>query len=678
MVDATETSGFFRRSVRYRLLAIALVPMLVVLPLLLAIGIYRWNDRFDAVTIAKVNDDLTIARQYLSRILESTENRLIAVGESERFRQLLRAGRSADHAFPAYLEATSRQDGFDFLYVVADDGENLANDRAASPAALRSDWPVIVSALAGRSKTAIDVFAASELSAFSPQLAERARVEIVPAMRDGSPAGLVETRGLVLLSAASLLLPDGRRAALVGGILLNRNLDFVDAINDLIYHGAGLPDGGTQGTATLFLDDVRISTNVRLFGERRAIGTRVSNAVRSAVLDQGKIWLDSAFVVNDWYVSAYEPLVDSYGRRVGMLYAGFLEAPFATAKHETWLTVGVAFLLAVLATVPLFLFWARTIFRPLERMKNTIARVERGDLAARTGPVENSDEIGLVATELDRLLNGIQTRDAELRLWNDQLSHRAEQRTLELRDTAERLESTTRQLVMSEKLATIGEITAGVAHEINNPIAVMQGNLEVIRDMMGPAADQAKIEFHLIDQQMHRITEIVTKLLQFAKPQEYADSAEDYAPADIISDTLPLVQHLLKKTMITIEREDHALRLIRMNRTELQQVLVNLIVNAIHAMPRGGCLGLRTQDSDFNGIEGVSINVSDTGQGMSADVMARVFDPFFTTKSREGTGLGLSISQLLMTQRGGKITARSQPGEGATFTVWLPATEHIF
>jgi len=669
--------GFFLRSVRYRLLLIALVPMLIVLPVLLAVAIYRWNERFDTVTIAKVNDDLIIARQYLSRILENTGNKLVAVGESERFRQLLRDGQPANAAFAAYLHATAQRGGFDFLYVVSDDGAVLANETGLRPTALRLDWPVVVSALAGESKTALDVFAGTDLSALSPQLAERANIEIVSAADDGATGSLLETRGLVLQSAAALILPDGRRGALVGGILLNRNLAFVDAINDLIYHGSAQPEG-VQGTTTLFLGDVRISTNVRLFGDRRAIGTRVSDEVRRAVLDRGEIWLDSAFVVNDWYVSAYEPIMDSFGRRVGMLYVGFVEAPFAEAKHETWLTAAVAFMLAVLATVPLFLIWARTIFRPLERMKDTISRVEKGDLAARTGSVVNRDEIGLVAGELDSLLDGIQARDAELRLWNEQLSQRAEQRTLELHDTSARLETTTRQLVMSEKLAAIGEITAGVAHEINNPIAVMQGNLEIIRDMMGPDAEEAKTEFRLIDQQMHRITEIVTKLLQFAKPQEYAGFTEDYAPADVIADTLPLVQHLLKKTMITVEREDRALRLIGMPRTELQQVLVNLVVNAIHAMPQGGRLGLRTVDADRDGVEGVAIDVSDTGAGMPPEVMARIFDPFFTTKSREGTGLGLSISRMLLSQQGGKIAVRSTPGEGTTFTVWLPASQDAF
>ena len=673
MAEGGEQAGTLRGSVRYRLLVIALVPMLVVLPLLLAIGIHRWNARFDAVTIAKVNDDLTIARQYFSRILENTGSRLVAVSESERFRRLLRQGADARKTFPLYLDATGRQGGFDFLYVVDDDGMVVTSGREDLARPPRWDWPVIVSALAGQARTAIDVFAGSELAAISPQLAERARIDIVPTAGNAAPDGMVETRGLVLQSAAPLLLPGGRRGALVGGILLNRNLAFVDAINDLIFHGAASAEG-RQGTTTLFLDDIRISTNVRLFGERRAIGTRVSQEVRNAVLDEGRTWLDSAFVVNDWYVSAYEPILDSGGRRVGMLYAGFLEAPFLEAKEETWLTIAAAFLIAVAATVPLFLRWARGIFKPLERMTRTIARVDGGDLAARTGPVENRDEIGLVASELDRLLDGIQARDAELRLWNAQLSEKAEQRTLELRDTAERLETTTRQLVMSEKLAAIGEITAGVAHEINNPIAVMQGNLEIIRDLMGPAAEEARTEFRLIDQQMHRITEIVTKLLQFAKPQEYARLAEEYDPAGVIADTLPLVQHLLRKTMIAVEREDRATRFVQMNRTELQQVLVNLVVNAIHAMPEGGRLGLRTFDSG----SGVAIEVSDTGEGMTAEVAARIFDPFFTTKAREGTGLGLSISRMLMAQHGGSIAVRSQRGEGTTFTLWLPASDDAF
>jgi signal transduction histidine kinase len=252
------------------------------------------------------------------------------------------------------------------------------------------------------------------------------------------------------------------------------------------------------------------------------------------------------------------------------------------------------------------------------------------------------------------------------------LNARVEERTHELQLANRKLEATTKQLIMSEKLAAIGEITAGVAHEINNPIAVLQGNLEVVRNVMGDRADEAKTEFRLLDEQVHRISQIVTKLLQFAKPEEYAGYVERHAPKDVVSDCLPLVQHLLNKAEIIMERTDRSTRLILMNRTELQQVLINLIVNAIHAMPDGGNLRLRTLDADQDGSPGVAIEVADTGIGMSREVMHKVFDPFYTTKRREGTGLGLSISQTLVTRQGGKISAESEPGRGTTFTIWLP------
>ncbi|QDW36121.1 HAMP domain-containing protein [Bradyrhizobium sp. KBS0727] len=668
--DPAVTAGG-RHSVRYRLLAIALLPTLVILPLLLGISIYRWAARFDATLVSKVDGDLIIAHQYLARILDNTEQQLVAFSESARFRDLLVAGDASSSDLVTLLKEKASGLKFDFLYVIDGDGRILASEQPVASPSIRWDWPVISSALSGRPKTDIDVFESKDLAAMSPELAQRARLEVVPTPESVDTGRTPETRGLMIHSASALTLPNGRRGALVGGILLNQNLAFIDTINDLVYHDASLPEG-SRGTATLFLDDVRISTNVRLFEGRRAVGTRVSSVVRTAVLDQGRTWLGSAFVVNDWYISAYEPIDDSYGRRVGMLYVGFLEKPFTDAKRETLLGIAIAFLVVTAATVPLFLKWASSIFRPLERMTGTIARVESGNLAARTGHVQGKDEIGQVALHLDQLLDQVQERDAQLRQWNEELNRRVEERALKLQQANRQLETTTKQLIMSEKLAAIGEITAGVAHEINNPIAVMQGNLEVIRDQMGGRAETVKTEFRLIDEQMHRISEIVTKLLQFAKPEEYAGYLEQHAVADIVSDSLPLVQHLLKKTTIAVEREDHASRLVRMNRTELQQVLVNLIVNAIHAMPDGGRLALRTFDLDMDGRPGIVIEVADTGAGMSADVMQRVFDPFFTTKRREGTGLGLSISQMLVTRQGGRISVESELGKGTTFTVWLP------
>jgi two-component system NtrC family sensor kinase len=670
MSDTGATQPVSKRgwSVRVRLLAIALLPTLVILPLLLGVTMYRWSAKFDSLLISKVNGDLTIAHQYLSRLLEASGEHVLALGASSEFRDTLGTGTPA--ALANYLERSRQNLGLDFLFLVDPQGRISASApfRAGQT---RIDWPVIDSALAGASSTAIDLFSNSELQTIAPALAERARLELVPTPNAVPTEQDTETRGMVVHSASPVTLADGSRAALVGGLLLNQNLVFIDTINDLVYREASLPEG-SQGTATLFLDDVRISTNVRLFEGRRALGTRVSGAVRAAVLDEGKVWLDRAFVVNDWYVSAYEPITDSFGKRVGMLYVGFLEAPFKTAKYETWLTIAFAFLVVTAVSVPIFLRWARGIFKPLENMAGTITKVESGDLGARTGVRRAHDEVGRVALHLDGLLDRLQQRDRELREWNEELNRRVEERTHELQLANRQLEATTKQLIMSEKLAAIGEITAGVAHEMNNPIAVMQGNLEVVRSLLGEQTEVARTEFRLIDEQIHRISQIVTKLLQFAKPEEYAGYVERHSAPDVISDCLPLVQHLMNRAEIELVRDDRATRLVLMNRTELQQVLVNLIVNAIHAMPDGGTLTLRDFDQDMDSRAGLVIEIADTGVGMSEEIIAKVFDPFFTTKRREGTGLGLSISQTLITRQGGKISLESAPGKGTTFSIWLP------
>ncbi len=269
-------------------------------------------------------------------------------------------------------------------------------------------------------------------------------------------------------------------------------------------------------------------------------------------------------------------------------------------------------------------------------------------------------------------MNQLQERDRQLREWNEELNKRVDQRTRELQLANLQLEATTKQLIVSEKLAAIGEITAGVAHEINNPIAVMQGNLDVVRTLMGKKAETARTEFRLLDEQIHRISQIVTKLLQFAKPEEYAGFLERHAADAVISDCLPLVRHLLNKSDIKVVRDDDTHRLVLMNRTELQQVVVNLVVNAIHAMPDGGMLTLRSRDTDLEGKKGLTIEVADTGIGMNSETLQRIFDPFFTTKRQTGTGLGLSISQTLVTRQGGRIWAESKLGHGTTFSVWLP------
>ncbi len=630
-----------RRSVRLRILLIALLPLLIVLPLLLLTAVKSWTTRFDEVLIAKVHSELTIANQHLAGLLANRGAAIEALAASAAFQATPPAERQA------FLESVRRKLGFDFLYFTTK-GQG---------------WPVISGALAGHTQSAIDIFSADDLNGISPELAARAQISLVPTKAAVATDRKGESRGMVVHAAA--VAPGG---ALVGGVLLNRNLDFIDQMNELVYPYGSL----TEGTATLFLEDVRISTNVRLFEDVRAIGTRVSAIVRGRVLDEGRIWLDRAFVVNDWYVSAYEPIVDSFGKRVGMLYVGFLEAGFADAKRRTLYQIALTFLVVVLISVPILLRWGRGIFKPLERIDGVIRAVEQGDLGARVNLAAKEDEISRVANHLDSLLDQLQEREKRLRGWADVLESRVTERTEDLEAANRQLEQTTRQLILSEKLAAIGEITAGVAHEINNPLAVIQGNFDVVRDDLGPRGDSLRTEFSLIQEQIQAIHILVTKLLRFARPEEYADAGTGHDPNVLIGETLPLVQHLLGGAKIEVTLDLQARGMVAINQTELQQVLVNLLINAIQAMPDGGTLYIATADLVAGHVQ---ISVRDTGLGIDPEVLPRIFDPFFTTKKALGTGLGLSISKTLITRASGTIEVASVQGQGSRFEIDLPTIQ---
>ncbi|MGD8644576.1 MAG: cache domain-containing protein, partial [Chromatiales bacterium] len=479
-------------------------------------------------------------------------------------------------------------------------------------------------------------------------------------------------RGMMIRLVYPVLDLNGVVVALLdGGVLLNRNFPFVDAIRDLVYGPGSLPEGSI-GTVTVFLEDVRITTNVPMHPGERALGTRVSREVREHVLGRGKKWIDRAFVVNDWYISAYEPIIDVNGRRVGMLYAGFLETPFRLAWQQALTLLLILYFVVIAFSIWLAVRGARTIFRPLEAMASVVRATKLGK-NRRIGPIESDDELGELASQFDDMLDRLQEHSRRLEEAAEQLEVKVQKRTAELSSRNEELEQTVRllretrrQLVTAEKLAALGELTAGVAHEINNPTAVILGHLDLLVSELGDAAEPHKREIDLIIEQVYRIRSIVNNLLQYARPAVYVGELQDVDVNALVQDTLVLVDHLLRASGAQVERRLQASKTIRINRQELQQVLVNLISNAAHAIGRGGRVEILTEDWDC----GVCVTVSDDGTGIPEDHLGRVFDPFFTTKS-DGTGLGLSITYGIVRRYGGDITVESAPGEGARFQVVL-------
>ena len=635
---------------RNKLLVLVLMPLVVVLPLL-GVVLLAWGDSaFDRLLITKIRADLAVAHGYFERVLGEVDAAAIAIAESHALqRSLTGAGseRGDARTLQTLLEGLKARHRLDFIELRR--GAEAQADDGASVAVLRADE--------------------QELLAES----QRARVPVglVPT-RNAAPVGArtVEDRAMVLLARRAVRDAQGRAVAtLRTGVLLNRNLAFIDHVNQIVYPEGSLPFG-SRGTATLFLDDVRISTNVRLFADgrgsdERAIGTRVSQAVRDTVLGSGHTWLDRAFVVNDWYVSAYQPLADAAGARVGMLYVGYTEAPFRWVKYGVLLAVGVTMFVVMVGAAWVCLRWARTIFAPLERMAATMQAVQYGDAEARVGATGSSDELGELAGHLDHLLDAVDSNTRALQTLNAELDAKVAERTREL-------EAAQGQLVRSEKMAAVGQLTASIAHEVNNPIAVLQGNLDLIRELLGDDAVRVCSELKLADEQIERMRLIVTQLLQFARPTEYAGYVEPVQVNDVLRSSLLLAGHQMTKSRIEVRQELQARQATSINRNELQQVLVNLLVNAIHAMPEGGTLELATQDAPG----GVEVVVRDSGAGLGPELIAELFKPFVTRK-KDGTWLGLWISRTLVERYGGELLAadRGDGRRGAEFTVRLRADE---
>lgn len=220
------------------------------------------------------------------------------------------------------------------------------------------------------------------------------------------------------------------------------------------------------------------------------------------------------------------------------------------------------------------------------------------------------------------------------------------------------------QLVQSTKLAAIGELAANVAHEINNPLTTILGYAELLKEEED--TEGIKRDLEIIEGESLRAREIVQQLLEFSRKRKLEITEADLKK--IIKEVLMLVSPSIKASKIRVDKELNEIPSVLVDKNQIKQVLLNLINNAIQAMPDGGRLGIKTE---VVGDE-IMVSVSDTGMGIPTDVLQRIFEPFFTTKKDKGTGLGLPISYRIVQEHGGRLEVKSTPGQGSIFRVVLP------
>lgn len=359
--------------------------------------------------------------------------------------------------------------------------------------------------------------------------------------------------------------------------------------------------------------------------------------------------------------AVYAPLVVRQ-QTLGVL-AVVLPTDYVTTVASTNRTlISLIFALGTLAVVVIGYWLAQSIARPILRLRVVSQAVAAGDLEQNTG-LKQADEIGELATAFDTMTVKLRERTAEAaRLYTETV-----QRNKELAEANAKLQMAQQQLVQSEKLAAVGQLTAGIVHDVKNPLAIIIGLAEEVPEH-NHLDDFTRESLHTISESGRRANKIVTDLLKFAR-----EATPDLARQDLretIETVLRLTEYLARRAKVHVIRDlPPAPVLVTYDAAQMEQVLMNLVQNAIQAMPNGG--DLRTVLTPA--AEAVAIAIQDTGTGISPQNLNRIFDPFFTTKPRgEGTGLGLSVSYGIVARHGGRIDVESQVGVGTTFTILLP------
>jgi signal transduction histidine kinase len=504
--------------------------------------------------------------------------------------------------------------------------------------------------------------------------------------------------------------PIKRRDRIIGtaivGTLLNRDPHWVDRITQK----TGV------STATIFAYDWRISTNVpTLDGQQRALGTRAAREVSETVLKDGKTFLGQTNIVGQEYLTAYGPLYDHQHRLhpleakpIGILYVGDpIARVHQTIEAMVWVgfKIGGGVLLVVCVIAIPLANTLSTSLRHLTRFAQKVGSAAPPDNAdvLQTFQVRQ-DEIGILARELGHMSDRIDLNVVAMQ----RSEHQSRAQANKLQLTLTELQQAQVQLVQTEKMSSLGQLVAGIAHEINNPVGFIHGNLQpaigYVEDLFqvleayqkehSPGSMQLQTLINRVDlpfiqtdlpkllgsMQMgtDRIREIVLSLRNFSRLDEDGMKAVDIHEG--LNNTLLILQHRLKPTHafsgIKVVKEYGDLPPVECYAGQLNQVFMNLLSNAIDAMIENDSskhkqIKIRTELIDTE----VVIQISDNGSGIPEDLQSQLFNPFFTTKPvGKGTGLGLSISYQIITERhGGRLVCRSQSGLGTTFEIRLPS-----
>ena len=473
-------------------------------------------------------------------------------------------------------------------------------------------------------------------------IAKEAVVKIVPTSMGRVIEKKYEERALVLNTAIPVFSKGELTGVIYGAKILNNQFDIVDRIKYLLFR-SGKDSPKELGAATFFLHDIRVSTNVYDEKGERTVGTQVSKQVYDKVIGEGLTWLDRAFVVNKWHLAGYAPLYDADEKIVGMLYVGIPQERFDRIKASTtsfflFVTIVTGLLAGVIAV-----YLVRRIVSPINEIVKASKEIGEGNYKRKL-EIFHEDEMGYLARAFNNMIDAIEERDIILKT------------------------NTQKQIVQSEKLASLGRLASGIAHEINNPLTGILTFSSMLKEDLQDSRFVDDLD--IIISETMRCRKIVREVLDFARETKLEKQFVDLNQIILSAISIP-EKHFTFRNINIVKNLFPYIPKISVDVNQLKSVINNLAVNAADSMPDGGDLTISTDYIQEKNM--AEIRFSDNGTGISEENLNKIFDPFFTTKDvGKGTGLGLAVIYGIIEGHNGSISVESTLGEGTTFIIKLP------